>query len=167
MEAAKVLLGDAYAETQCAEALAEARWPGRFETLEDQAVTVHVDAAHNESGVSCALEALHAIHGPTIRPVVLVGISHDRDFPAIIPILANAASHMVCTEAGHKAASSEELAAFTSGPTHCTNSVIEGLMIAKRQAKALQTPLLVTGGLFLAAEAMWVLKGNDPSLLRF
>jgi len=167
LQAAQEILGDSYSPTWGAQALAQAQWPGRFETLEHQGVTVHVDAAHNETGVACALETLYSIHSPTIRPVVLVGISHDRDYPTIVPTLTAAANHTVCTEARHKAAPCEALAAFASGPTHCTNSVAEGLSIAAQQAKSYQSPLLITGGLFLAAEALWVLRGNDPAGLRF
>ena len=161
------MLADAFNPDTCAQALLNAHCPGRFEVLHYDTVTVYVDAAHNETGLHSTLETLHTVEDQKVTPVLIVGVSHDRPYQRMVPLLTETASHTVCTEARHKAAPSAALAAFVEGPTYCTSSVSEALSVALPLAKQEEAPLLITGGLFLAAEALWILQGKDPEQLRF
>ena len=86
--------------------IAAARWPGRFEVVADQPLTV-VDGGHNPQGAQAladslrdllaALDASGVADGEGARRVVLVmGVLADKDYRAMIEVAAPLADAVVC-----------------------------------------------------------------------
>jgi dihydrofolate synthase / folylpolyglutamate synthase len=68
------------------EGLAEARWPGRLQIVEDGGTTWLFDVAHNPAGIAVLGEALDSLALP--RPWVLVaGILADKEWHVMLPPL--------------------------------------------------------------------------------
>ncbi len=129
-------------------ALQTARSPLRFERVADDVI---IDVAHNVAGVQAVLEAVGAeIEGPL---VLLVGVSRDRDYASMVPLLASIADFAVCTSAQKKGAPAATIAAHCPVEHVVIDDVADALRRARHEAKHRSATVLVTGGLFLAAEA--------------
>ncbi|MCL2399420.1 MAG: bifunctional folylpolyglutamate synthase/dihydrofolate synthase [Defluviitaleaceae bacterium] len=89
--------------TNCAvlQGLAQCQWHGRFQLISSKPYIV-LDGAHNEDGARIFKEAL--IRYFSDRYIVLVvGISHHKDYKKILHHLLSAADAVICTCASFKA----------------------------------------------------------------
>lgn len=77
-----------------AQGVAGAQWPGRFELLAAEPLVI-VDGGHNPQGME-ALAATLADVVPGVRPVMVVGLLADKDYPSMLEKLAPAGSAFVC-----------------------------------------------------------------------
>lgn len=75
-------------------------WPCRFERI-SMAPNVILDAAHNEDSVINLINAYKAIY-PHVKPLVIVGVSEDKDKGPILKHLNNMAGDVILTKANHK-----------------------------------------------------------------
>lgn len=164
---AQVLLGAAFDARLASQALATARWPGRLDLRRHASgARVVIDGAHNLDGVLAVAEALRSEPSLAPRPpgrrVLVFGASLDRPAREMLAVLRPLAEALVVTAARHKGTPPEDFAPdATRAP-----SVAAALEVAA----ALAGPagiVVVTGGLFLAAEAVAGFEGVDPLTLRF
>ena len=163
--ACEALLGVRFEPAAAERGLAAVRWAGRFERVADTP-PVWVDVAHNEAGLAQVAATAREVLGDA--PIVLVlGVSADRPYQRMVPIVAPLAAAIVCTVARHKGAPPQDIAAQCPGQPRVVTSVEEAMPIALEIARGLGGAVLVTGGLFLVAEAVVALRGDDPSLLRW
>ena len=157
VEAAFVLktTGFNISDEAVSEGLKQVRWPGRFELLRRNPDLI-VDGAHNEASAQALARTLMEEY-PHRRVILVMGISEDKDVQAISNHLKDSAAHIILTRARHPRAHS-----FT--PTEGKNyfgdkpfEIIEDLPKALEKALQIAGPqdvILVTGSLFIVAEAM-------------
>lgn len=131
--------------------LATVQWPGRLEVLSHDPLLV-VDGAHNGDSARQLAQALHDVF-QIEQWTLIIGISADKDIPAILEALLPRAEQVIVTRAANQRATNiEELGAQVAdrgyAPT-LTANVADALEIALQG----QTPIIVTGSLFTVADA--------------
>ncbi len=131
--------------------LATVKWPGRLEVLSYQPLVV-VDGAHNGDSAQKLAEALRSVFHIG-NWTLIIGISADKDIPAILAELLPVAQRVIVTRASNSRAASleslrEQIAKQGYEPTLADN-VGAALEIALTD----QQPIIVTGSLFTVADA--------------
>ncbi len=137
------------------EAIHEARWEGRLETVRTRPLVL-LDGAHNVEGVTALARHVREVVG---RRVVLVfGAMKDKDLRTMSRILFPAASAIVLTRVPYKrSADPEELLAAAppfKGPIFLepdTRRAVE-LALSISGPGAGSTPVVIAGSLFLIGE---------------
>ncbi len=152
--------GIAVGDQRRREALARVVHPGRFEVVGD----VILDGAHNPHGAA-ALAATLRERGQ--RPVLIVGISADKDATAIARELAPVASHVIATRyQQERALPPEQLAEAFWACGHAAVETAPDLTTALARARIIAptTAIAVAGSLFLVGEARVLLlrAPSDP-----
>jgi dihydrofolate synthase/folylpolyglutamate synthase len=128
-------------------ALAEVRWPGRFQIVHPRLV---LDGAHNPPAAENLVQIWRERFGEE-KPVIIFGALSDKDFPVIIERLeAIAAEFYFVPVRNSRAADPAALAASCQVP-HQVFASLESALAASRGLT------LVTGSLFLVGEAMGIL----------
>ncbi len=131
--------------------LSNAKWPGRLEILNPDPLLV-VDSAHNGDSAQKLGQALQEVFHRK-EWTVIVGISADKDIPAILDALVPMASQMIVTRAHNvRAADVEALASLVAERGQqpiITSNVGEAIGLALQHP----APIIVTGSLFTAADA--------------
>ncbi|RJX16797.1 MAG: bifunctional folylpolyglutamate synthase/dihydrofolate synthase [Desulforudis sp.] len=83
-------------ESAIREGLAEVRWPGRFEILERDGVTVVLDAAHNAAAAAALGGTLRQVF-PQNPVTMVLGVLADKDRERVVAELVPLAAHVVVT----------------------------------------------------------------------
>lgn len=150
--------------------LARARWPGRLERFETGDRAVVFDGAHNPEAARALAAALWALGE---RPVLVVGVSGDKDLAGIAAELAPAVGHVIATTAERSARARparEVAAAFAEAGTAGPERGGWGVEVVERPADALRAGLeaappggtvLVAGSLYLVGELRPALTGEE------
>jgi dihydrofolate synthase/folylpolyglutamate synthase len=145
------------ADEALARGLAEARWPGRLETV---APDVIIDAAHNPDGARALAAALPPYAAG--RPLTLVlGVVSDKDAAGMLAILRPLAAEIVLTRPSTpRARDPNELRALAP-EAHVAPSLADALALARSLARG---PIVIAGSIFLIGEARALLLGErvDP-----
>lgn len=163
------------------QALANVRWPGRFEILRKDPPLV-VDCAHNgDSAVklSAALDEWF----PGRRWTFVLGFSSDKDVPGILRALAPLAKRFLATQSRHlRAMPSKEVAEVALRVFSDLDAPWPEVTVTDDVGAALSLalsgenhwpgigetagPVCVTGSIFVVAEAreVWALYKGDASL---
>ncbi len=147
--------------------LANARWPGRLETIETPDGRVLLDGAHNPDGVRVLADHLDEHAGPA-RALVF-GAMGDKDFRAMVPDLARRCGTRVyvtptLTGSTRTATPPDTLRALDPGGL-AAGDLAEALARA-REAVGPDGEVVVAGSLYLVAEARALLLGlpRDPQV---
>ncbi len=131
--------------------LANVKWPGRLEVLSRDPLVV-VDGAHNGDSAQKLAAALREVFHID-QWTLIVGISADKDIPAILDSLLPIAERVIVTRASNsRAASIEALGTPIAARGHelvRAVSVAEALEIALHD----RSPIIITGSLFTVADA--------------
>jgi dihydrofolate synthase/folylpolyglutamate synthase len=137
------------------------RWPGRFELLQKDPDVV-VDGAHNGASAQALAQTVEEAY-PHRRVILVLGVSQDKDVGAICSPLKDHAAHIFLTKANHPRAhffkEAEGKKYFGDKPFE----IIAGLPKALEKALQMAGPqdvILVTGSIFIVAEAMEYLCTN-------
>jgi dihydrofolate synthase/folylpolyglutamate synthase len=143
--------------------LAGVRWPGRFEVLRREPPLV-MDCAHNGDSMARLVTALGAWF-PARRWTFVLGISKDKDLPAILRALSPWTERLLATRSRHaRAMPPAQLAELASEVLPHVRQV-EDVSAALALALEGGGPVCVTGSIFVVAEALeaWALcTGGDP-----
>ena len=138
------------------------KWPGRLEVLNRDPLVV-VDGAHNGDSAQKLAAALHEVFHVD-QWTLIIGISADKDIPAILDGLLPIAKRLIVTQASNsRAANVETIGAQVTdrglAPTP-TASVTEALEIALND----RSPIIITGSLFTVADAReaWFARMGQP-----
>ncbi len=122
------------------EGIAKALWPGRFEIIGHDPLTI-VDGAHNADGARALRESLCALHlDASSRIVFVMGVLADKDFEAMIDEVAEVGSAFITyTPPSPRALGAHELARVIAmrAPdafVHVASSVDEALRRAAEKA---------------------------------
>ena len=144
----------------------QVRWPGRFQVLTQEPFVVIVDGAHNPHSLSRLREAV-AEHVMPKRTLLVFGCSSDKDLDGMVREAAPMAPVVFTCRSRHpRAVPPERLAvAFNdlSIEAHARDDVASALASAQEEAEVGDL-VLVTGSLFVVAEALEAWWGIEPEL---
>jgi len=142
-------------------------WPGRLEVLAGDP-SVIVDGAHNQYSAMRLVEAIEEdFRGRAVH--LVFGTSIDKDAEAIIGELAHGSTSMFTAASRHpRAADTDALsdAAWASGlPVRPAGTVANAIKMASEEARKDGGVVLVTGSLFVVAEAREAILGIEPEVI--
>jgi dihydrofolate synthase/folylpolyglutamate synthase len=157
LEAATVLktMGFKISDEAMSEGLKNVLWPGRFELLRSNPDVI-VDCAHNGASSKALAQTLMEEY-PHRRVILVMGVSQDKDVGAICRSLKECVARIFLTKARHPRA---HLFTQAEGKNYFGDKpfeIIENLGPALEKALQIadsQDVVLVTGSIFLVAEAM-------------
>lgn len=146
--------GFALSRTVVQEGWSVVKWPGRMEILSRDPLVV-VDCAHNPYSAQVLRQALEEWF-PGRRWVLIFGASNDKDIPGMIEALLPIAYHVIVTRSEHpRAATPLELADMVAAAGGGAEVAVNVRRALERglQRLAAQSGVLVTGSIFMAADA--------------
>lgn len=156
-----VSMGFAISIADIAQGLAQVKWPGRFQILQ-QHPTVLVDGAHNVASMKRLVNNIKAYFAHK-RIFLVFGTSCDKDIPGIINELVPLSPQVIITQASHsRAAPLSTLAAeFTKRGIEPATGETVTEAISRALSLASRTDIIcVTGSLFVVAEALDYFSGG-------
>ncbi len=149
-----------------AEGFARTQWPCRLETLSDSPRLV-ADGAHNDYSVATLLDSLPD-YFPYSRLLVIAGFSRDKSVDQMVGRLAEKADAVFVTRSRHPRSVRPALLADAFRQRGVTNvaetATVEEAVAHARQMAGPADLILVTGSLFVAAEARETALGIEPEL---
>jgi len=140
-------------EERARAALASVRWPGRFERI-GTAPDIYVDGAHNADSIARLVETL----APRIQrpPIVILGISRDKDLEGMLAELASLQPRLIAT-ASHNPRAADPAriiaAAASQGMAAEDGGDVDAALARARAEAAPDDLIVVTGSLYAVAEA--------------
>ncbi len=145
-----------------ARGLASVRWPGRFEIARRSPPLVF-DGAHNADSAEKLAATLKEIF-PGRRWTLVFGASADKDIAAMLDALLPLAGHIIVTRARTVRAGHAEHIADLVVARRRSPAIASGVREALEQALAADRPVVVTGSLFIVAEAReaWFERTGTP-----
>ena len=135
-----------------ARALAHVVHPGRYEVIEGWPRII-LDGAHNPHGAQALAAVLRETNE---RPVIILGVSADKDVRGIVAALAPVASDLIATRyQQERAMDPEALAQIARAlvPDGVPVEVAPDLAAADVLARAHHATIVIAGSLFLVGEA--------------
>jgi dihydrofolate synthase/folylpolyglutamate synthase len=144
------------------EGLARVRWPGRFEVLREEPPVV-LDGAHNDASAARLVETLMEVF-PGRRWGLVFGVSADKDAAAILRPLRPLVGEVWLTRSRHPRAADPAALVAAAAALGLPARVRATVATAVEEALASSRPVLVTGSLFVVAEAReaWAARGGMP-----
>jgi dihydrofolate synthase/folylpolyglutamate synthase len=147
--------GFAISTADITQGLAQVKWPGRFQILQ-QHPTVLIDGAHNVASMKRLVNNINAYF--THKRIFLVfGTSCDKDIPGIISELVPLSPQVIVTKVSHSRAAplSTLVAEFTKRGIEPETEETVTEAISRALSLAGRTDIIcVTGSLFVVAEAL-------------
>jgi dihydrofolate synthase/folylpolyglutamate synthase len=153
--------GFAISTADIAQGLAQVKWPGRFQILQ-QHPTVLVDGAHNVASIKRLVTNIKTYFAHK-RIFLVFGTSCDKDIPGIINELVLLSPQVIITQASHsRAAPLSTLAAeFTKRGIEPETGETVAQALSRALSLADKTNVIcVTGSLFVVAEALDYFSGS-------
>jgi dihydrofolate synthase / folylpolyglutamate synthase len=144
-----------------AHGLASVDWPARFQKWDERTI---IDGAHNPAAARTLAETWYE-HFGNQRATLILAILSDKDLRSICEALAPIADSVLLPQIrSERAATPENLAQIISSitpslPYSITASVAEALDLAR----AKPNPILLTGSLHFAGEALAHLRGEPTA----
>jgi dihydrofolate synthase / folylpolyglutamate synthase len=130
--------------------LAETVFPGRFEILMKQPDVI-IDGAHTPEGMRL-LKSTFGKAYPGVRPLLLLGMLRDKNYEALVRIIAPMAKEVVCVAPqGARALDPEQLAVLVRSldvPASPAAGIVEGFELLRNKAKA-EDVILAAGSLYM------------------
>lgn len=139
--------------------LATVSWPARFQRAGDDMV---IDGAHNPQATAALVETWRAEFGARKARLVF-GALQDKDPSAMLALLRAVADEVrLVPVAGPRGSASAELvgAAQSAGFSVISQATLQDALATRERGG----PILVTGSLFLAGEAIALLQEGPPPL---
>jgi dihydrofolate synthase/folylpolyglutamate synthase len=137
--------------------LAKLQLPGRFEVCwpdGDAARPVILDGAHTPCAATALAATLRDVLGQHL-PVLLVGLSADKDAEAIAAILTPRAAQVICSQQPSGGLAPDRLAAaceaMVPGRVTVVPDLAAAVIQARKAATGRQTAVVATGGMHFAA----------------
>jgi dihydrofolate synthase/folylpolyglutamate synthase len=145
-------------EQAIARGLASVDWPARFQRWDERII---IDGAHNPAGARILAQTWREIFGRRSATLILA-VLNDKDAPgiceALAPISASAILPVIRSE---RALPPEELARIFSAIAPSLHySITASIGDALDQARLGSNPILLTGSLHFAGEALAALRGD-------
>lgn len=138
--------------------LSSVQWSGRFDIVSKQPFIL-IDGAHNEQSVFALASVLDSYHLP--HPDILVlGIKDDKDPKPFLDNIVPRFRKIIVTEAKHHPTPAKKLAkqiSESNTQVSATTNLAQAIDQAKKDLKP-NTMLLITGSLYLAGDALSIIK---------
>jgi len=151
-------------------ALANVSVLGRLQKVWEQP-EIYVDVGHSPDAIKQLVNSIQQLW-PS-QPVLLVtGVSYNKDIPGILAGLASIPNRAICTRAWHRGGEVNIIANCLASlrpelPIDTAETIEQAVVMAKDLAIRYKMKVLVAGGLFLSAEFIQVLQGEDPRAIQF
>jgi len=145
-----------------ARGLATVEWPARFQRWDKRTI---IDGAHNPAGAKILIDVWRETFGEQ-RATIILAVLREKNADAICNVLAPIAARFVLPQIrAQRAMPSSELASclFRIAPTP-PYSITPTLSDALESARANAEPILITGSLHFAGEALAILNGTPDAL---
>ncbi|HLX89780.1 MAG TPA: Mur ligase family protein [Acidimicrobiales bacterium] len=164
LAATEAFFGAALPEAAVVAALGSVTVPGRLEVL-GRVPLVVLDGAHNVAGARALADAARDMH-PAGGIVAVVGMLQGRDPSAMLEALAagGVTTVVACTAPSPRAFPAETIAeaARAAGLTALSTDTVDGAVSLARARVPEHGMLLVTGSLYVVAEARPRFTGASP-----
>jgi dihydrofolate synthase / folylpolyglutamate synthase len=150
--------GIAIEEQAIARGLADVHWPARFQRWDERII---IDGAHNPSGSRVLAETWREQFGDE-RATIILAVLSDKDHRGICEALAPISAYVVLPKiSGQRATDPQILAQVfsTIAPT-LQHSIATSIAEAFELARVRPNPILLTGSLHFAGEALATLGGD-------
>ena len=138
--------------------LREIDWPGRFEAINHDPVTI-VDGAHNPHAAKALVDTWRARYGDQ-GPKLVFGAVQEKDVAKVLGQLAGMSTevHLVPIDSP-RSMTTESLTLLLpeDSPPHMAHRNLQSCLRALDNSKE---PILVTGSLFLVGEAKSIVQGG-------
>ena len=130
--------------------LATARWPARFEVLNQKPLFI-LDGAHNPQCVEVMTQSIEALL-PDQKVIFLIGVLKDKDYMQMLKLISPRIKEVIClTPDSDRALPAETLASILQGfeiKATAFSSAESGIIAALTAAKG--RPVVAFGSLYLA-----------------
>jgi len=148
-------------DSAIANGLSSVDWPGRFQKWDERTI---IDGAHNPAAAYVLAQTWREVFGGQ-RATLVLAILSDKDFDGIFSALLPIADLVLLPRIrSERAASPEELAKILSTLTpRLPCSITPSLAEALELARAKPNPILLTGSLHFAGEALAHLRGEPAA----
>jgi dihydrofolate synthase/folylpolyglutamate synthase len=143
--------GLSIADEAIAQGLAGVQWPGRFEIAHREPPLVF-DGAHNGDSAERLAATLEEVF-PGRRWTLIFGASADKDIAAMLDALLPRAGRLIVTRARSARAADLEAIAQQAADRRRSVETASSVAEAVERALAAGAPAIVTGSLFVVAEA--------------
>jgi dihydrofolate synthase/folylpolyglutamate synthase len=130
--------------------LAQAFFPARFE-LVSRNPDIIIDAAHTLESIEFLIKTMNARY-PNKRPILLLGMLKEKNYPMMLKALRPIAERVVCVKPqGDRALEAQELAraAGDAGMEATAAHTIEDGLVAVKDMASEDDLILVTGSLYM------------------
>ncbi len=148
-------------ESAIREGLAAVRWPGRFEILCRDPLTI-ADGGHNPEGIEAAIASIEQYFGEE-RVYLLTGVMADKDYTHMIKRMATVTSRAFCVRPANDRAldPAAYAAAFRAAgiPAEGYPTVAAGVAAAMEAAEKDGKALLCLGSLYMYGEVREAVVG--------
>jgi dihydrofolate synthase/folylpolyglutamate synthase len=154
-------MGFAISTANIAQGLAQVKWPGRFQILQ-QHPTVLVDGAHNVASMKRLVSNIKAYFAHK-RILLVFGTSCDKDIPGMVNELVSLSPQVIVTQASHSRAAppSTLVAEFNKRGIEPEIGETTAQALSRALSLADRTDVIcVTGSLFVVAEALHYFSGS-------
>lgn len=153
--------GFAVQESTVAQGLARVEWPARFQYWDERTI---IDGAHNPGGARILVQTWREQFRDT-RATIVLAVLADKDTAGIWRALAPIADSVLLPQIrSERALSPEKLAETLSSITPALPySITPSISDALDQARAKSSPILLTGSLHFAGEALAILRGEPAA----
>lgn len=146
-------------ETVIARGLATVEWPGRFQCWDKRTV---IDGAHNPAAARALVETWREIFGDE-RATIILAILSDKDLRKICEALAPIADFIFLPKIrSERAADAIELSKILVD-LGCKSEICASFADAFDKARKRSSPILITGSLHFAGEALAHLQGKPAA----
>jgi len=147
--------------------LAKARWPGRLEVIATEPTTV-VDGAQNAASAMRLKKALLRVFGYR-RLILIFGAMCDKDIDGMLRQISDLASTVIVTRPNSERAASSvdilgKLIKYKDEIDVVTTESVKDAILAAGEKAGKDDLILITGSLYLVAEAMQICNKGDVSL---
>ncbi len=133
--------------------LGSVRWPGRFQVVNGKCPMV-LDVAHNPAGAAVLADTVKACF-PALRPVFVLGIMADKNYPEFLRVLCTMNGRFVlCRPNVARAADPADLAASMQTPKVELADRVSAAVDGALQSAAADEVVVVTGSFHTVGEAM-------------
>ena len=137
-------------ETAIRDGIQRTVFPGRFEILRRRPDVI-IDGAHTPEGMRLLKSAFRRLY-PGTKALLLLGMLHDKNYEALIDIIAPIAREVVCVPPqGARALDPEELALLVRKkgiPANSVPDIAEGFEMLAQKAKESDV-VLAAGSLYM------------------
>jgi len=148
-------------DSAIARGLANAEWPARFQRWDERII---IDGAHNPAAAHILAETGREILGDQ-RATLILAILNDKDLPGICKALAPIVDSILLPKIrSERAADPKTLARiFSAVAPSLPYSITASIGDALASARAKPNPILLTGSLHFAGEALACLRGEPAA----